>query len=456
MTARSWFRVVGLCLPLAVLAPGGASAQAVPGTLTSSGDGTFYYRMGGGRPLGDRPASPTATFRLNPSNMLKLPQACSSMDAMASLAELLNLITTAADQAEAIMVYAANAAIAALPAIILQRASPGLYEHFMEAMRRMQEVVTLSAKSCQDMVEDAKAGENPFEDWVKIARRETMKRQIGAATGPVAAQRTVDATNGDAGVPWLGGSAGGVGQPPIMVISDTARAGYNVLTGRPPEATGAPAGAAATLPLVEQWPTVEDAVAWTVRVVGDEEVRTCAGCDAAVTAAGAGLMPDYDQTRIALEPQLRALLDAGPPATMAQLIEVSPPDLLITPQIIEEIRLQFPDPQDRELLVSRLAADIAATKTIERALMARRLLLTGRGVPEIGNVKAAVARIKEAVAELGTEITTLLEEKEFREKAMPRTALVVLAEAANRRQQSLAAAPPAAHGGRPFIGGAIR
>jgi hypothetical protein len=120
------------------------------------------------------------------------------------------------------------------------------------------------------------------------------------------------------------------------------------------------------------------------------------------------------------------------------------------------MRLQFPDPQDRELLIARLAADIAVTKTANVALLAWRCLLTGRSVPEIGNVQPAVERIDKAVDDLVREIYMLITEKELREKAMPRTALVVLAEAANRRQQSLAAAQPAAKGGRPFIGGAVR
>lgn len=433
-----------------------AHAFSPPGTVTSTGDGTFYYRMGGGRPFGDLPASQNATFAINPANMLRLPQACSSMDAMASIAQILNLVSNAADEAEAIMIYAAQQAIAALPAIILQRASPGLYEHFMEALRKARLIVDVAAKSCEAIVEDAKDGNNPFEDWIKISRRETMKAQTGGGGGPVEAKQTVDATNGDEGVAWLTGRAGGQGQPPITVITDTVRAGYNILVGRQPNADGAPDGAAAGMAMVKQWPTPDAAAAWAVSVIGDDEIRTCQGCDVAVSHPGVGLVPDYDKTRTDLEPKLHQVLDADTAPTLEQLLAISPPDLLITSQMVSEIRQQFPDPQDRELLVVRLAADVAATKTVESALMIRRCLLTGRGVPEIGNLKPAVERIRHGVFEFDQEITMLMAEKEFREKNMARTALTVLAEAANRRQQSLSAAQPVGQAGKPFIGGGVR
>ena len=92
---------------------------------------------------------------------------------------------------------------------------------------------------------------------------------------------------------------------------------------------------------------------------------------------------------------------------------------------------------EQPLIATRLVAEIATARTLERALMARRLLLSGRQVPEVYAATVARDHADDAIAELDREIDSLLFETRMRREVVSDTVATLLRRAAARRQASL-------------------
>jgi integrating conjugative element protein (TIGR03755 family) len=169
-------------------------------------------------------------------------------------------------------------------------------------------------------------------------------------------------------------------------------------------------------------------------VVGEAIVTTCDGC-AKDSAPGTGLLPKKlaEQTSIAAD--LRDLVSGTTAPTLENLEVVTAPGVAVTRQVIEAIQ-EMP-PSEQGLIAGRLVAEIATARTLERALMARRLLLSGRQVPEVYAASVAREHADTAVAELDREIDNLLFETRVRREVVSDTVVTLLQRAAARRQASM-------------------
>ena len=99
------------------------------------------------------------------------------------------------------------------------------------------------------------------------------KRQVSAI-------EQTESSRGNEGVTWVGGeNAGGMGQRPIRVVSDVTRAGYNLVNGRDVDDTSTidPSSCGGNL-TCQTWNSPTAASAWAVRVLGEQEQRTCEAC----------------------------------------------------------------------------------------------------------------------------------------------------------------------------------
>ena len=86
------------------------------------------------------------------------------------------------------------------------------------------------------------------------------------------AMNIVDNKGGDGGVPWVGGqNAGGRDQPPILVVSDGVKAGYNIEQGHDP--TSNDQGQSDTR-VAQVWKTPAEAVDYARAVLGDVRIET--------------------------------------------------------------------------------------------------------------------------------------------------------------------------------------
>ena len=418
------------------------------------GDSSWYYEIGGAQPLTSAPNPLVNTVTIGGSAQLGLNFSCGKFDPVLGVTNTLNNIKSGVDQMMNQMVAAATSAIAALPALILQRANPGLYDMFQNALLKAEETVNLATKSCEQMESEIAQGKNPFDEWVVLSKGNDWKVQMGAGgMDVVTARDNVETNAGNNGLPWLGGgNAGGAAQAPIRIIGDTAKAGFNIIMNRPPHAAGAVPVGPGTPPITHIWNSPAAASAWIVRVTGDKIVRTCEGC-ARESTPGVGLAPEHDATRTTISADLQNLVSGATPLTLANLDQISGPGVAITRQVIDSIR-KLPA-AEQGLIIDRLAGDVALVQVMEKALYARRLLTTGRREPNItAGPEDAQREIEQSLATLDTEIESLLFETRVRKEVIGKTALALLKHESARRAAAGATGKTWTTPAKAFEGGA--
>ena len=408
------------------------SAHAV--TKGPTEESFWYYEIGGAAPV-SVPANPSVvSMTLGGSAQLGLGYSCGKFDPVAAVTNTLNDIGAGVDNMMNAMTAAASAAIAALPALILQRANPGLYDLFQNALLQAEETMQLATKSCEQMEAEIAKGKNPYADLITLSKGNDWKVQMGIGGNDVVTAKTaVEASNGDSGIPWVGGQAGGAGQPLLEFTGDIVRAGYNINMNRPITTVG-PVPPASASRLTEIWATPVDARDWVVDVVGENIVTTCDTCRKE-SIPGTGLLPKLHQEATAIILELQNLVSGATPLTLVNLDQVTAPGVAITRQVIEAIR-EMPA-AEQPLIMGRLVSEISIARTVEKALYARRLLLSGRQVPEVYATEVAREHADSAITELDKEIENLLFETRVRKEVVSDTITTLLQRAAARRQASL-------------------
>ncbi len=397
-------------------------------------DSLWYYEIGGAEPV-SVPANPAVvSVTLGGSAQLGLGYSCGKFDPVAAVTNTLNDIGAGVDNMMNAMTAAATSAIAALPALILQRANPGLYDLFQNALIKAEETMQLATKSCEQMEAEIAQGKNPYADLITLSKGNDWKVQMGiGGNDAVTAKDTVESSNGDNGVPWIGGQAGGTGQPVLEFTGDIVEAGYNINMNRAVTDT-TPVPAASATRLSEIWSSPAEARDWTVDVVGENIVTTCDTCRKD-SIPGTGLLPKLYQESAAVTTEIQNLVSGATPPTLANLDQITAPGVAITRQVIEAIR-EMP-PSEQSLIMGRLVSEISTARTVEKALFARRLLLSGRQVPEVYATEVAREHADTSIAELDKEIENLLFETRVRKEVVSDTVATLLERAAARRQSSL-------------------
>lgn len=421
--------VYGLLVVTSLLVEGANAATKSP-----TEDGLWYYEIGGAEPV-SVPANPTVTsITLGGSVQLGLGYSCAAFDPVAAVSNSLNNIGSGVDDIMNAMTAAASNAIAALPALILQRANPGLYDLFQNALLKAEATMQLATKSCEVMEAEIARGKNPYADLITLSKGNDWKLQMGiGGNDAVTAKEAVDSANGENGIPWIAGQAGGEGQPVLRFTGDIVEAGYNINMNRPVEAS-APIPSTSATRLSEIWPAPALARDWVVDVIGDNIVTTCDTCRKD-SIPGTGLLPKLFQEATIVSLELQGLVSGATPPTLDNLETITAPGVAITRQVIEAIR-DMPA-SEQSLIVGRLVSEISTARTIEKALFARRLLLSGRQVPEVYATDVARKHADTSIAELDREIENLLFDTRVRREVVSNTVVTLLQRAAARRQASL-------------------
>jgi integrating conjugative element protein (TIGR03755 family) len=432
-------------LPLSLPAPAGA--QAPP-----TDDGLFYYTIGGGAPILPPASTETETVTIGASIEWGSNLTCGEFDPFVTVSNQLNGVTEGFQQMMSNVLQAATAAVASLPGLILQRANPGLYDLMQNGILQSKLDLEFAKTSCEQ-ISRLLAEKLPTDDWTLVSTGQSWRQVAAAGADLIAAKEAIDASAGDAGLPWTCGELrGGAGQVPVSVNADTVTAGYNVLLNREPCDATAPSGVAPEESrLVTQWPTPAAAAEFAVEVLGDTTIQTCQGCARVQGTPGKGLSFVHDEAQVEIETTLAALVAGTMIPTADELVEISaPPGILVTRPLIEAIRAD----EDRDLIVPRLAGEIALARTLERALLVRRMLQAGKREPNVASIGPAQEALETSLADLTAEIDGLLYELNVREAITSNTAPKLLI---RKQQRDLAAPqevllPPEP----PFTEGAIR
>lgn len=359
---------------------------------------------------------------------------CGNMSLETTLQNQLNGVTHGFQTIMSDVIQNATSAVASLPALIIQRADPGLYNLLTNGILQARLDFDRSKLSCQAMSDRMADFAGEQLGWSRIAEGQAMRQSLSSGNDAVSAVDRAERKSGNDGVPWIGGAnAGGRGQSPVKVISDVTRAGYNLLNGRSATETSSVAAAHCNNNLTcLTWDSPQAAATWATRVLGEKEQRTCDDCTRTQTTPGVGLTPLIQE---AFESRLQMLDDlvAGrEPTTPENLNAASSRSLPITRSIIENLR----DDPDRVILMQHLASEVAFSGVLEQALLLQRTLLTGQKEPNVSASQLAIDAVDQENSALTQEINNLKTELELRQLLNGNTTMAITERAWRRSEDS--------------------
>jgi integrating conjugative element protein (TIGR03755 family) len=408
----------------------------------------WYYEFGGAEPINKPVWSSYNPVPLQVSGEFGWNYSCGKFSISNSVNRLLRDVATAADDYLNAMVANAQAAVASLPGIILQRANPTLYDMMQNGLLRAQATANAARLDCQAMEESIMANGSGiggvWENLKQSAKITDWKAQATYSRNDIVqAQRNVEQNAGANGIPWIaaGGAsarAGGVNQPVIKINADITGAGYDmaVSAGNPrfSNSNAAPltaknSKAFGLFQLFNAFPTKASAQEYVTRVIGDTAVTTTEG-GLKTTQPGYGLNEEVVRETQRVLPLLTAAVNAGRAITNAEREQISP-SAQLTDQLLRSIR-DLPR-QDRDLIVQRLAGEIAMTNTINKALMTINILRLGKTNPNVESYDMIVEMADQGIAELKTYVDDLMYETRIRKELVSETAVAILQRADAQR-----------------------
>lgn len=413
----------------------------------------LYYKIGGASDYGSPPVPDTSSINLGAGANLGLGQQCGMFNPALAIQNTMNDLQDSVNNLEQSIITSATGSIAEMPMYFLAQANPTMYNLLNNALIGAHTQIDASLKSCQQIKDQIAHGKNPYQDWGTISIGDSWKKHLSlTATGEEdinQAQKTIVEHGGDDGVAWVQGTkssmdnslrAGGKGQPPIRVISDTVKAGYNAMLNRDLTSDDpAPSNSG----LSNQFASPKDAVNWITNVLGDQTITTCT--DSSCTnsqggLAGRGLLPwatvctSQNQADCVdtIRTKLQNLVSGQTPATKDNLMAISANDLVISPQVISTLKGM--DSSQQGIYTNKLAQEVAMQRLMDKAFTARDILQTGSQVPVIATNRPAQELLKQATAQLDSNIHGVSFESQIRKQMMSDTVASLL-DYSNAQQQ---------------------
>lgn len=436
-------------LTVALLAPMAVGAAA---TMPSSSRGSsLYYSLGGSDPAARAPNPNSMRLRLGLSGNARLNYSCGKFDVQASIQDTLNSLKNM----DGVLMNAVQAAISALPMYILQRAQPGLYEIVQTYIQKARDLVNLSFESCEEMEAQIKDGKNPYDKWVTLAMGEQWKEKAASGGSVVSAKQAVQTDSGNKGLTWIFGTkVGGRNQEPVRVVADLVLGAYNLTMSQPTTASPTANYASTNSRLAKAFPTPKAASEFAVDTVGDIEIATCddSGCPAKGTTTGTGLNKKFEEEIPVAQGQLNAVMSANVPTATA-LEAASAPGVLVTRDLVDAVRI-LPKPE-QAIAYGRLSQEVALARTVDRALLVRQMLLTGKNIPAAATDNVtSVVDVK--LDELNKAIDSLMYEARVRRELVSTSAGTLLQTYQAARSSSAAIPSTQPADTRPLTNGKVQ
>ncbi|MDR3221160.1 MAG: integrating conjugative element protein [Candidatus Accumulibacter sp.] len=381
------------------------------------------YSIGGGRAVSMGGAGNMQSIGVGlgwNSNLI-----CGDMSLTMTLQNQLNGITNGFQNIMNTVIQNATQAVASLPALIIQRADPALYNLLTNGILQARLDFDRSKMTCRAIANRMADMAGGQAGWDQLSEGFTLKSSVlNGNSDAVSAVEEAESDKGNNGVPWVGGdSAGGAGQQAIKVVSDVTRAGYNLLNGRGvTESSSIPSSSCGNRLTCQTWPSPQAVADWGVRVLGEREQRTCEDCTKTRTTPGVGLTPLIQEEYETKLQALQELVTGAQATTVAHLDLAGSHALPITRGVIEALR----DEPDQDMLGKRLASEAALSSVLEKALLLQRILLTGRKEPNVSANELAVTAIDRENDTLAQEINNLKIELELRRTLAGNSAMAII------------------------------
>jgi len=313
-----------------------------------------------------------------------------------------------------------NAVASALPGSILCRAKPGMCQLLQHYVVRAENQWNLSVEACERSMQEFAAGGDPFHDLVQASQVQSWRRHAMAGLSATEAKRQVNASDGC--VEWIGGrQAGCAGKDAIWLIRDTAEAGWCLLLEQNSNcsAPAKPVGDKNQPRLIKLWPQPQAASEWITDVLGDYRVQSEAR---ASTTAGSGVLPKVEEETAQIKEQLESLVYSAQTVSSDDFESLRANWIALSPPLIDALR----DLHDRDYLIARIANEIALSRVIEKAFLARRVLLSGSMEPHVQSIGTASETLQHKIENLEKEIQRAVFEFQITSRLVSDTTLQVL------------------------------
>src|SRR5471030_3362429 len=207
----------------------GAAITASSSGASANGaisDGLFYS-IGGGSVISP-PASRNSMTRLGMNAGMSSDLMCGNFDLKTTVGNQLNRLTSGFKDLMGTVIQGATGAVSSMPAMVIQRANPGLYEMLTNGVLQAGLSFDKAKLNCQNL-SNKMADYTMGNKWTQAAVTEEYKNVVSASDGDaVSSDQKLQKATGEEGATWIGGQKrGGKGQPAIKPTHDLAKAGYN-------------------------------------------------------------------------------------------------------------------------------------------------------------------------------------------------------------------------------------
>lgn len=388
-----------------------------------------FYQIGGGSavmpsPSRKRPHELSLGLGWNANLM------CGNFDIKTTVKNQLNGITEGFKDLMGNIIQSATGAVASMPAMVIQRANPQLYDLLTNGVLQGRLDFENLKTSCEELSNKA-ADYLADSGWNMMAKSQNYSNIGNNQKDANLAKKQMEEDDGKKGIPWIGGKKqGGENQEPIKVLGSILSAGFNMFNGKAVTNKSAIPDCDGTL--CSTWKSPQEVADWGTRVLGESIKTTCTTCGNTSYKPGVGLAPIIEEENIAVLNEFQRVLNTKNP-TIEDLRAISSTQMPVTRGLLEALK---EDP-DVRLLAPRLASEVAVSRTLEKALLLRRTMLTGMKEPNVANNKEALVEMEKNLTALDREIEQTEMEMRLQRQITGNTALATLEKRAIDRQKSL-------------------
>jgi integrating conjugative element protein (TIGR03755 family) len=401
----------------------------------------LFYTLGGGSVISQPPTR---------NNMKKLgvnlgwssDLMCGNFDLKTTVANQLNGATEGFKNLMGDVIQGATGAVASLPAMVIQRANPGLYDALTNGVLQANVAFDKAQLNCQNMAKRMM----DFSDTSKLTQAAMLDEYKSIVnTGGADAVKSDSVgrkMTGKSGHNWIGGqSRGGKGQEAIRPTHDFAAAGFNMMNSLPVLSTQSVSSSQCNGAVCAKFGSAEQAAQAVVKVLGDRAMRTCSDatvCNSGgednqpgMSVAGTGFSPMLEDATKVNTDLLVKLVNGTLKPTADNLEQLKTGGLPVSAGVIKALRR---DP-DNAALTGRLAGELAMSDTVETALLMRRMLVTGMSEPNAVSQETLIAEGDRRIESLDREINALKNEMEMRQ-SLARNSVLTIIERENLRVET--------------------
>ncbi|ERF77436.1 integrating conjugative element protein [Gallibacterium anatis] len=389
----------------------------------------IFYQIGGGAGYMTPPTREKSLQSIELGIGWKANLMCGNFDLKTTVKNQLNGLTDGFKDLMGNVIESAKGAVASMPAMIIQRANPQLYDILTNGVYQGRLDFNRLKTSCEEMSKQL-ADYTLNGRWAKSSDLENYKNIVANEPDAQKAQKKSEDNKGKSGIEWIGGQKrGGEKQKQIKLIEDVTKAGYNLLHNRNALDNSALTGSSCTGASCQAFDTPQKLSDFLTRVIGEQSISTCTeDCGPKTSSkAGVGLAPAIEEENVQTVEKLEQVLNMDTP-NKEILAELSSNTIPVTRGLIEALR---EDP-DVEVLSQRLSAEIATAKVMEKILLARRAVLAGMREPYVAASDIAQSELEKTLDKIDLEISQVKLEMDLQKMISNNTASIIFQNKINR------------------------